>query len=235
MTNETDKSVPRWAGLTSIGGGLLLLVVFAWVIAFAGADPAGPAGPINKFPEIKTVRIVENGFYLAVLLLWIPLYLALCRGLARTAPALIGGALGLLGLGVLAVGAIPHAATSRLADLYHAPGATAADQATLALIWQGTQGIYDGLVLTGLLVMAAGIVLIGRALHADPAYGRGIAWLSILLGVVGLVAGTVVLIDPTSPAAALGVFALIAFHLVLGRKVHRLSKMVTPVMSMRTA
>jgi len=77
MTKESDKSVLRWGGLASIGGGLLFILVFAWVIIFAGPEPAGLAGPITRFPEIKAVRTVENGLYLAVLVLWVPVYLAL--------------------------------------------------------------------------------------------------------------------------------------------------------------
>ena len=229
MTNASDKSVLRWGGLTSVGGGLLFIFVFAWVITFAGSDPAGLAGPITKFPEIKTVRTVENGLYLAVLVLWVPVYLALYRRLVRSRPAsaLFGSALGVLGLGIFAAGAIPHAATSRLADLYHAPEATAADQATLVLVWQGTQGIFDALLLAGLLVVATAMVLLSLAMHADPTFGTGSAWLCMLLGAAGLAAGIVVLIDPTSMVAALGIFALIGFHLIFGWKVYRLSTVVS--------
>ncbi len=171
--NRTS-SVLRWGGLTSIGGGLLFILIFAWVIILAGPDPDGLAAPITRFPEIKAVRTVENGLYLAALVLWVPVYLALYRRLERTrpAPALVGSALGTLGLGVLAAGAIPHAATSRLSDLYHAAGTSAEDQATLVLVWQGTQGIFDALLLAGLLVTATGIVLLGLAMLADPAFGK---------------------------------------------------------------
>lgn len=229
MTNESDKSVLRWGGLAGIGGGLLFILVFAWVIVFAGPDPVGLAGPITRFPEIKAVRTVENGLYLAVLVLWVPLYLALYRGLERTrpAPALVGSALGTLGLGVLAAGAIPHVATSRLSGAYHAAEATAEDRATLVLVWQGTQGIFDALLLAGLLVTATGIVLLGLAMHTDPAFGNGTAWLSMLLGTAALAAGIAGLIDPESVVAALGIFALIGFHLILGWKVYRLSKLVS--------
>jgi hypothetical protein len=229
MTNQSDMSVLRWGGLASVGGGLLFIFVFAWVIIFAGPDPAGLAGPITKFPEIRAVRTVENGLYLAVLVLWVPVYLAMYRRLEETrpAPALLGSALGTLGLGVLATGAIPHAATSRLSDLYHAAGTTAEDQATLVLVWQGIQGIFDALLLAGLLVTATGIVLLGLAMHADPAFGRVVGFLSMLLGAAGLAAGVAVLIDPASSAAALGIFALIGFHLILGWKVYRLSKVVS--------
>src|SRR6266545_4733912 len=122
-------------------------------------------------------RSLPDRLYLTVLVLWVPVYLAMYRHLERTrpAPALVGSALGTLGLGVLAAGAIPHAATSRLSDLYHATGATAEDRATLVLVWQGTQGVFDALLLAGLLLTATGIVLLGVAMHTDPAFGKGAA------------------------------------------------------------
>jgi hypothetical protein len=45
----------------------------------------------------------------------------------------------------------------------------------------------------------------------------------VAFGVVGLAAATVMLIDPLSAVAALGVFALIGFHLVAGWKTYRIS------------
>ncbi len=228
MTHESsDASVLRRAGLTSVAGGLLFIFVFAWVIVFAGPEPAGVDGPIARFPEIEAIRIVENGLYLAVLALWVPTYLALYRGLRRQRPAsaLFGGALGVLGLGVFAAGAIPHAATSRLSDLYHAAGATSDDRRTLALVWHGVQGIFDALVLTGLLVTAAAVVVLGLAMRAVPAFGTPTAWLSTSFGATAAGAGMFALIEPTSPVAALGVITLIFFHLSIGWRMYRLSAM----------
>jgi uncharacterized membrane protein HdeD (DUF308 family) len=82
-------------------------------------------------------------------------------------------------------------------------------------------------VATLMIVTAVGIVLLGVAMHTDPAFGKAAARLSVLLGTAALAAGIVVLIDPTSPVAALGIFALIGFHLILGWKVYRLSKLVS--------
>jgi hypothetical protein len=231
MTTQTqvmkeDKSVLRWGGLSGIGGGLLFILVFAMVIVFAGPDPAGPEGPITRFPDIRAVRTVENTLYLAVLALWVPLSVALCHRLRRTrpAPALAGSALNVLGLGVLAAGALPHVATVRLSDLYHAPGATPEDQATLVLLWQATQGVFDALLIAGLLVMLVGVILLGLAMHHDPAFGKGVGRASVALGMAGLAAGAVVLVDPDSGAAALDVFALIGFHVLLGWKTYSLSR-----------
>jgi hypothetical protein len=225
QTMEEDQSTLRWGGLAGIVGGVLFLLVFAIVGVFAGPDPATPEGPIARFPDIRVVRIVENSLYLAVLVLWVALPLALYRRLTRTspAPALFGSALGILGLGVLAAGALPHVATARLSDFYHAPTATSSDQAALAFAWHATQGIFDALLLAGLLVMTTGIVLLGLAMRGDPAFGKGLGRASVALGAAGAGAGIAGLIDPGSPIVALGVFALIIFHLLLGWKTFRLS------------
>jgi Domain of unknown function (DUF4386) len=227
MTNtaqllKEDRSVQRWAGLASMGGGLLFVLVLVIVIVFAGQDPAGPEGPITKFPDIRAVRTVENGLYLAVMVLWVPLYLALYRSLRRTgpAPALFGSVLGVLGLGALAASALPHVATTRLSDLYHAPGAGAEDRAALVAAWQATQGVFDALLVAGVLVVSMGVLVLGSAMHRNPAFARSSGWVSVALGVVGLVAGLVALVDPGSQVVALGIFALIGFHLALGWRVY---------------
>ena len=229
---DEDRSVARWGGLAGISGSVLLVVVFAIVVVFAGPDPAGPEGPIERFPEISAVRTVENGLYLAVLALWVPLAIAVSRSLRMTRPAaaLFGGALNIVGLAVLAAGAIPHVVTSRLADLYHAAGATPEERATLVLLWQANQGMFDALLLVGLLVMPLGVTLFGLAMRRDPAFGKAAGNLSVALGVVGLAAATVMLVDPLSTAApALGLFALIGFHLLAGWKTYRLSSPPAPV------
>ncbi len=223
--HHEDSSIARWGGLAGIGGSVLFVVVFAIVAIFVGSEPGGVAGPISRFPEIRVVRTVENGLYLAALVLWVPLALALSRSLHRTRPAsaLFGSALNIFGLAVLAAGAIPHVVTSRLSDLYHADGATPDERATLVLLWQANQGMFDALLLVGLLVMPVGVILLGLAMRRDPAFGKVAGNVCVALGVVGLAAATIMLVDPLSIVAALGVFALIGFHLVAGWKTYRLS------------
>jgi len=124
---------------------------------------------------------------------------------------------------VLAAGAISHVVTSRLSDLYHADGATPDERATLVLLWQANQGMFDALLLVELLVMPVSVILFGIAMRRNPAFGKVAGNVSVALGVVGLAAGTAMLVDPLSAAAALGVFALIGFHLVAGWKTCRRS------------
>jgi hypothetical protein len=223
---EEEQSVLRWGGLAGILGGIIFIAVFVVVIAFVGADPAEPEGSVMRFPDIRAARTVEDSLYLVVLILWIAHFLALYRALRGTslAPSLFGSVLGIVGLGVLAAGALPHVASVPISELYHAPGATPEDQATLVLMWQATEGIFDALFGVGLLLVPIGFIALGVAMLGSPAFGKGFGRVSVALGVAGVVAASVLLVDPLSPSAFVGVLSLIAFHLVVGWKLYSLSR-----------
>jgi hypothetical protein len=172
---DEEKSVLRWGGLAGILGGIIFIVVFVIVIAFVGAEPAQPEGEVMRFPDIRAARTVEDGLYLLVLVLWVTHFLALYRALRGTslAPALFGSVIGIVGLGVLAAGALPHVAAAPISDLYHAPGATPEDRAALVLMWQATEGIFDALFGVGLLLVPIGFVALGIAMLESPAFGKG--------------------------------------------------------------
>jgi hypothetical protein len=220
---EAESGVLRWGGLAGILGGALFIVVFVIVGVFVGADPAEP---VTRFPSVRAARTVENTLYLVVLILWVTHFVALYVALRRTrlAPALFGSVLGILGLVVLAAGALPHVATAPLSDLYHAPGTSPEDKADLVLLWHATQGIFDALLIAGLVLLPIGLLGLGTAMLGAPAFGKRFGGATMGLGVIGVIAAAVLLIDPLSPIAALGFFALIAFHLVLGWKTYRLSR-----------
>ena len=223
-----EKSVLRWGGLAGMLGGILLILT--WVVILAGPvgmeDPADLAGWVTRFPDIRIARVVENGIYLVALILEVMLFLALYRALRRTslAPALFGSVLGILGLAVFMVGSLPHVAHAPLSDLYHAPGATPVDQATLALMWQATWGIFDAMLYVGFFVVPIGLLALGIAMLGTPTFGKGFGWMSGVLGVVGLVAAILQMVDPSSMIGAGSYFACLIFYLVLGWKVYSLSR-----------
>ncbi len=225
---EQEKSVLRWGGLAGMLGGILFIL--CWVVVIVGPvgmeDPPDLAGWVTRFPDIRAARVVENGIYLVALILEVTLFLALYRALRRTslAPALFGSVLGILGLVVFMVGALPHVAHAPLSDLYHAPGATPEDQATLALLWQATWGIFDAMLYVGFFVVPIGLIALGVAMLGAPAFGKGFAGVSVVLGVVGLVAAVLQMVDPSSMIGALSFFAIVIFYLVLGWKVYSLSR-----------
>jgi hypothetical protein len=224
-TREQADSTLRWGGLAGILGSILMLLTFGIVAAFVGMDTMSPEQSLMRFPDIRAARTVENSLYLVALLLWVIHSLALNRALRRTspAPALFGTALSILGLVVLAAGALPHIATAPISDLYHAPGATLQDQTTLALLWQATYGILDALLVTGLVILPLGLIALGTAMLDAPSFGKRTGRTTVALGVTGLATATALLVD-VSPIAIVGVFALIVFHLTLGVKTHGLAR-----------
>jgi hypothetical protein len=127
-----------------------------------------------------------------------------------------------MGLIVLAAGALPQVARAPISDLYHAPGATPEDQATLVLMWQATQGMLDALLVAGLLLLPIGLLALGVAMLRAPAFGKGYGWVSVTLGVAGVAAACALVVD-VSEIAVVVILALTIFHLALGWKVLRLS------------
>ncbi len=207
-------------------GSVLMVVTFVIVGVFVGTDYSA-AYLIERFPEMRAARTVENGLFLAVVILWVLHFLALYRALWREslAPALFGSVLGILGLVVLAAEALPHVAQAPISDLYHAPGTTPEDQATLVFLWQATQSILDAMFIVGLVLLPIGLVCLGVAMLRAPAFGKGFGGASVVLGALGVGGASLLLVDPDSVLGAMvSVFALINFHFVLGWRVYRLSR-----------
>ena len=225
----SDRSTLQWGGLAGIVGGGLFILVFLLVGVVIGAEPTGPAGPIERFPEIRTARTLENGLYLAVLGLWVLSYLAAYRALAGTSPAsaLFGSAIGIVSLVVLAVGAVPHAASIPLSDAYRAAGTPDAQDA-LVVAWHTTQGIFNALLITGLALVPFSLVLLGIAMLRTPAFGSRYGAVTVALSVAGAASAVALLLDPESLLAVIGVFALIVFHIVMGVKLYALSRSGSP-------
>lgn len=235
--SKADQSIFRWGGLAGIIGGVLLVAAFVPVALFGGgAPPTDPADAIARFPAIRVAQTVEEVLYLGVLALWAIHIVALYRALRPTspAPALIGSALGLMGLVVLAAGALPQVATAPISDLYHAAGATPDDQATLVLLWQATGGMLDALLVTGLLLLPMGLVTLSVAMLRSPAFGLAYGRVGMLLGAAGTVAAGALLVQ-VSEIAVVVIFALIVFHLSVGGKLVGLSRGWSPLSRHATA
>lgn len=222
---ERERRLLRWGGLAGVLGSVLMIGVFVIVGVFVGEAATKPTEALIRFPDIQAARTAENGLYLAVLALWGIHLLGLYRATRTSlAPAIVGGALGMVGLTVLAAGALPHVATLPISALYTAPGATPGDQATLLLIWRAVQGIFDAMLFAGLALLPVSLIAFGLALRESPAFGQRLGWFTVGLGVIGFAAATRVLIDPASPVAAIVLFTLIAFDLVVGWKTYALSR-----------
>jgi hypothetical protein len=217
-----EKSVLQWGGLAGVLGSILFILVFVIVGVFVGMEFV----EVMRFPDVRTARIVENSLYLVVIILWVVHFLALYRALRETslAPALFGSVLGILGLVMLAADSLHHIWQTPISDLYHASGATLEAQATLVLLWQATHGIFNALLVTGLVLLPIGVTALGVGMLGTPAFGKGVGGVSVVIGILGVVAGIVLLIDPGSSIAVVIVLSLIVFHIAVGWKVYRLSR-----------
>src|SRR5215472_2135308 len=217
-----EKNVLRWGGLAGILGGAFFILSAAIVIRFGLPDPGSPEA-LARFPEIRVARTFENGFYLVAVVLWSHHVLALCLALRGTSPAaaLFGCALSVMGLVALAAGALPQVASPRISDLYHARGTSSADKAALVLTWQANYGTFEALLAVGILLATAGLIVLGLAMLGAPAFGKGLGWFSVGLGVAGLAAGYFAMVDPSSPIPVVGFLSLTVFSLALGWKTYR--------------
>src|SRR5918995_6593295 len=77
-----ERRPGRWGGLAGMLGSVLMIVTFFIVGVFVGTDYSA-AYLIERFPEMRAARTVENGLFLAALILWVPHFLALYRALWR--------------------------------------------------------------------------------------------------------------------------------------------------------
>jgi hypothetical protein len=223
---DQEKSVLRWGGLAGILGGIILILSMVVVVVFIPADPPSFTELVARFPGVQMIRVVENVLYLLGLVLGIPLILALFWSLRKTclAPALFGCALGIVGLIGMIVSATPHVAHSPLSEIYHMPGTTPEAQETLGLIWQATWGVMDAPLYVGFFVGMLGFTLLGVAMFGSPAFGKGLRWVSVVIGAAGLAAAFLQLVTPASDVGAVSFFAYIIFYFLLGIKIYRLTK-----------
>jgi hypothetical protein len=223
FSNPAEQRVSRWGGLAGIAGGILLVAVFAIVALFVVAPAPEIAYTIMGFPDVQAAHMVEEVLYLGVLALWAVHFVALDRVLRTTslAPALFGKTVSVMGLVVLAAGALPQVAKAPISSLYHARGATPEDQATLALLWQATTGMLDALLVTGLLLLPLALLMFGAAMLRTPTFGKRYGWFSVTLGMAGTAAAVAAV--GGADVAVIGILALIVFHLVVGWKLVRLS------------
>jgi hypothetical protein len=221
---DDEKSVLRWGGLAGMLGGIAFILVMVTLIVLV-QPPTDPEEVVMRFPDSRAAIAVGQGLYLVAVIMWVTLFLALYRALRETslAPALFGSVLALVGLVLLAAGGLTNVAFVSISDLYHAPGATPEEQATLVFMWQAIQGVFNETDTVGILLMNIGFIILGVAMLRAPAFGRGFGWVSVVLGVVGIVG---ILLFPIDSLlyAPFGILAYIIYPVLFGRKVYSLSR-----------
>src|SRR3989442_6014357 len=171
---DQEKSVLRWGGLAGILAGVFFLLTIITLVEFGPSTTAPAAQLVMNFPNVRTGLAVGNGFSFLVSVSLVGLAFGLYRAVRGTSPgpALYGTVLYVLGLGVTFIEDTTQVAFDPISNLYHAPGATAADQATLALLWQATQGMFNEFDVAATLLLSTGLIVLGVAMIRTPAFGK---------------------------------------------------------------
>jgi Domain of unknown function (DUF4386) len=221
---EGERSFLRLGGLAGISGGILFIVTIVTLVEFGPSTTATTAQLITRYPDVRTGLAVGNFFYFLVSVSLVGLFLGLYRALRGTnpAPALFGTVLYVLGLGVTFVEDSTQVAFDPISNLYNAPGATPAEQATLTLLWQATQGMFNQFDVAATLLLSAGLVILGLAMIKTPAFGKVFGGLSVAIGVAQIFAVYVVSTNSVAyaPFALLG---FVVFPIVFGLKLNKMS------------
>ena len=128
-----------------------------------------------------------------------------------------------LGLGVTFIEDTTQVAFDPISNLYHATGATAADQHTLTLLWQATQGMFNQFDVGATLLLSTGLIVLGVAMFRAPAFGKVFGGLSMAIGVAQIL-GISFLSTNSAAYAPFALLAFLVFPIVFGWKLYSLSR-----------
>lgn len=218
---ENEKSVLKWGGLAGITAFVIWIVDMP---IYMQADPFTTQG-LMRFPDARATLALNTILCMATAFLSIALILVLYRTLRETSQTttLFGTVLSVIGyIGIALSDAYTFYAFAPLSDIYHAPAATPEAQATVALLWEATQGIPHTFVFIGSLFLMIGFIALGLAMIRAPAYGRRLGGMSVALGAVG----GVCVVSSLLVFEMMGIMFIadLIFLLIMGRKVYSLSR-----------
>jgi len=220
---SADRQLSRWGGRAAATGVALMIGAVAVVVGL-GLPDASDVETLTDFADIETGRILEHFFYLGAVMMFALHAVVLHRLLRRANPAaaLFGTAVAEFGFVAMAASSVLHISTTSLAGLYTSPDTPAEDLPSIEYAWYGAQSVFDTMLVTGVFLVPIGIMLFGIAMLNAPAFGPRLAWFSIGFGAVGVFGAAAEIIDPSLELAALGVLAIVVFHLVVGVRTMKL-------------
>jgi len=220
-----EKSLLRLGGLAGILASVFFILTIVTLAGFGPSTTATAADRIANFPNVRTALTVGNGFYFLVSVWLVGLALGLYGALRGKAPALalFGAVLYLLGIGVTFIEDTTQIAFIPLSDLYHAAGTTMADQHSLTLMWQATQGMFNEFDVSATILIATGFIVLGVAMFRAPTFGKVLGGLSAAFGVAQII-GVVLFSTNSSAYAPFALLAFLVFPILFGWKLYRLSK-----------
>ena len=213
---EMDTSVLRVGGWAGILAGIMLIL--SLITFFLQIPPPGLEQALTSFLENRTLTIVTTHLFSVALLLVLPFLAALYGSLKE--PSRVFARIG-LGSGVLAavitIVAIQGIlfALNAFAELY--ADAAAPDRPVVVAIYGATLSLFQAGSTAGFLFTGLAFVAFGLAMRGSPNFPEGLAWSSVVLGIL-IVLFTFLVLTP------LAIIAVVVLVLGGGWKVYGLSK-----------
>ncbi len=211
-----DKSILRVGGLAGVVAGVILIL--GLLTLFSSLPPVDLEQQLATFPGDRTLLTVAVDLFLVGFLLFLVFLAALYWSLREKnrAFARIG-----LGSGVLAfvLGIVITAGLLLAADAFSGlyADAAVADRPVVVATYGAVVSLLQAGNTAAFLFTGFAFVAFGLAMRGSQDFGEGLAWLSIVLGVIVVLLTFLLL-------ANLGVIAGAVFALVLGWKVYSLSR-----------
>lgn len=218
------KSVLRWSGLAGLLAGILVLLFFVLGRTIPPIEAADVEGRILRFIELESTFAASTILLLVGAILALPLYLDLHRMLREGSPGLapFGSLMGVAGLILFAL-ARAYAnffGAPALADLYLG-AMTDAERTTIFFLWVNGGALLTGISFVGALFLGISLLALGIATLGSRDFPSWIAWVIVVLGVVGV--GWASLI-PFVGGASFAALYLAIFLLLMGWKVNSLAR-----------
>ena len=228
---------PSWRGLYKAGGvsgvliGALLIISMVLVFITPQAPGSGGAETLQYIASNKLVYIVEQVLGLAPIFLEIIALLALYMVIKQLnkSYAAIGSVLAIVSQAI-ALSYITFGGLVYLSNNYIA-ATTDAQRGTFATAAEWAMAVNNGVSATGidpiLTASAIGILIISLVMLRGI-FHKGIAYLGILTGVMGIISAFGIIIRPLAVPPPLGIgyilysFFLTAWFVVVGIKLYRL-------------
>ena len=213
-----EKSVLRVGGWGGILAGVFIVLGLLTFVLSSPPPPGDLEQNIATFPENRTILTVAVDLFLVGLLLFLVFLAALYWSLRE--PSRVFARIG-LGSGVLALVFIVVISTGSLlaldafSGLYEA--AAVSDRPVVVATFGAVMSLLQAGSSAGGLFIGLAFVAFGLAMRGSRDFGEGLAWLSVVLGLVVVLFVFLFL-------SLVSVLVIAVFGLVLGWKVYSLSR-----------
>lgn len=216
---------PTWKGLYKTGGasflvaGILFIIGF-FLLFFLGPLPSTTEAALKTVAEQKLLFQTNNGIFTLATILFIPALLALYLALKEVDKTGMLIASGLSALAItLFLGAIIVNYSLIILSREYGAATTDAQRAAYVAAADLVRGAAGAGFALSVLIFSVAVLIVSRVM-LKGIFGKGIAYLGIITGIVGLVGG--IPVPVLSIIGLVSVLFFAAWFLAVGNKLYKL-------------